>query len=191
MRVKKFHEFSGAAFEDNKEDFDLLGDLENIGMKDKTYPRSLIKDALDDISFNSYLECRVMDDDFEFNSSPYGSSDYEVNANFVGTVTGEWDHYSMSNDIIKAVESRNPNDFDPEYEEDRYTISDIEGAIDGTDFDRIFSDALDNDWPEADIDMKGSETGNGTYYIEATAEVDSDAVTVDDDTIIDAIMDNL
>lgn len=190
MRIKKFHEFSGAAFEDNKEDFDLLGDLENIGMQEKTYPRSLIKDALDDISFNSYVESSVNSDDFEFKGSEYGN-DYQVDATFTGTIAGEWDYDSMSKDIIKAVESRDPKDFDPEYEEDRYTIGDIEGAIDRTNFDDIFSDALDGNWPETDIDMKGSETGNGSYYIETTAEVDSDAVDIDDDKVIDAIMDSL
>ena len=190
MRIKKFHEFSNTAFEKKDEDFGILRDLENIGMQEKTYPRSLIKDALDEISFNDYVECSTSGDDFEFKGGEYPGG-YEITADYVGSIAGEWDLPGLWSEIRQRIEKLDPQDYDPDYEEDRYTIDDIESAFDRTDFDRAFENALDGNWPETDIKMNPSEPRNGEVNIDPEAEVDTDAVEVSDGDLVDEILDNL
>jgi hypothetical protein len=84
--IKKFHEFqrSGASEINEENDMDLLRDLEDIGMNEKTYTKEMLKDAMDGVDFADYLKLEA-GDEFEFNmDSSY--SDTTIKAYFIGGI---------------------------------------------------------------------------------------------------------
>lgn len=189
--IKKFHEFYHAAsIEMNEEnDMDLLRDLEDIGMKEKTYTKEMFKDAMDGVDFAEYLTLETGDDfNFDFDQS-FGTS-ATVKAFFQGGVTGTWDTSSLWSEIESEVSSLNIRDY--EDDDDRYTLEELESAFDSVSWEREAGEAEDNALDDVEVEVDAS-TRDNEVEIEAEASVDNSYVSdyIDQDDIIRDILGNL
>ncbi len=189
--IKKFDEFhrSGVREVNEENDTDLLRDLEDIGMNEKTYTKEMLKDAMDGVDFAGYLTLET-GDDFEFNlDSTY--SDATVKAFFVGGVGGTWDTSSLWNDIESQISSINLRDYEEDGEE-RYEIDEVEAAFDSVNWDRQANSAEDAALDDVEVEVETS-TRDNEVDIEAEASVNNDYVSdyIDQDDIIQDILGNL
>lgn len=189
--IKKFHEFYHAAsVEMNEEnDMDLLRDLEDIGIKEKTYTKEMLKDAMDGVNFSEYLTLDTVDNfNFDFDQS-FGTN-ATVKAFFQGGISGTWDTSSLWSEIESEVSSINIKDYDDN--DDRYTLDELESAFDSIDWDRQAGTAEDNALDDVEVEFDTS-TGDNEVEIEAKASIDSDYVSdyIDERDIIEDILDNL
>ena len=189
--IKKFHEFYQS--DDSKiheeTDSDLLRDLEDIGMNEKTYTKEMLEDAMDGVNFSEYLTLDTVDDfNFDFDQS-FGSN-ATVKAFFQGGVSGTWDTSSLWSEIESEVSSLNIRDY--EDEDDRYTLEELESAFDSVSWEREAGEAEDNALDDVEVEVSTS-TQDNEVEIEAEASVNNDYVTdyIDQDDIIKDILDNL
>lgn len=190
-RIKKFNEFFQPSILEKDDDMDLLRDLENIGMKDRTYTVDMLRDALNDVNFDAYLSTDIAGDDFEMTFKQQDSDSGEVLTNYVGGISVEFDKEELWSDIVNSVNSLNMEDYEDDLDEDRYTIEDLESAFDSVDWDDIGQDAAEELYGDIEVDVDGRDEGEGTYYVSAEATIDSDAAEVADEDIINRILDNL
>jgi hypothetical protein len=189
--IKKFHEFqrSGASEINEENDMDLLRDLEDIGMNEKTYTKEMLKDAMDGVDFADYLKLEA-GDEFEFNmDSSY--SDTTIKAYFMGGISGTWDTSSLWNEIESRISDINIRDYEEDGEE-RYEMDEVEAAFDSVNWDRQASSAEDNALDDVEVEVDAS-TRDNEVEIEAEASIDNDYVSdyIDQDDIIQDILDNL
>ena len=189
--LKKFHEFqrSGASEINEENDMDLLRDLEDIGMNDKTYTKEMLKDAMDGVDFADYLRLEA-GDEFEFNMDQ-ASSDATIKAYFIGGIMGTWDTSSLWNEIESKISDINLRDYEEDGEE-RYEMDEVEAAFDSVNWDRQASSAEDNALADVEVEVDAS-TRDNEVEIEAEASIDNDYVSdyIDQDDIIQDILDNL
>lgn len=189
--LKKFHEFqrSGASEINEENDMDLLRDLEDIGMNDKTYTKEMLKDAMDGVDFADYLRIEA-GDEFEFNMDQ-ASSDATIKAYFIGGIMGTWDTSSLWNEIESRISDINLRDYEEDGEE-RYEMDEVEAAFDSVNWDRQASSAEDNALDDVEVEVDAS-TRDNEVEIEAKASIDNDYVSdyIDQDDIIQDILDNL
>jgi len=189
--LKKFHEFqrSGASEINEENDMDLLRDLEDIGMNDKTYTKEMLKDAMDGVDFADYLRLEA-GDEFEFNMDQ-ASSDATIKAYFIGGIMGTWDTSSLWNEIESKISDINLRDYEEDGEE-RYEMDEVEAAFDSVNWDRQASSAEDNALDDVEVEVDAS-TRDNEVEIEAEASIDNDYVSdyIDQDDIIQDILDNL
>jgi hypothetical protein len=189
--IKKFHEFqrSGAVEINEENDMDLLRDLEDIGMNEKTYTKEMLKDAMDGVDFADYLKLEA-GDEFEFNMDQ-ASSDATIKAWFIGGIGGTWDTSSLWNEIESRISDINIRDYEEDGEE-RYEMDEVEAAFDSVNWDRQASSAEDNALDDVEVEVDAS-TRDNEVEIEAEASIDNDYVSdyIDQDDIIQDILDNL
>ena len=189
--LKKFHEFqrSGASEINEENDMDLLRDLEDIGMNDKTYTKEMLKDAMDGVDFSDYLRIEA-GNEFEFNMDQ-ASSDATIKAYFIGGIMGTWDTSSLWNEIESRISDINLRDYEEDGEE-RYEMDEVEAAFDSVNWDRQASSAEDNALDDVEVEVDAS-TRDNEVEIEAEASIDNDYVSdyIDQDDIIQDILDNL
>lgn len=189
--LKKFHEFqrSGASEINEENDMDLLRDLEDIGMNDKTYTKEMLKDAMDGVDFADYLKLEA-GDEFEFNmDSAY--SDATIKAYFIGGISGTWDTSSLWNEIESRISDINIRDYEEDGEE-RYEMDEVERAFDSVNWDSQASSAEDNAIDDVEVELDAS-TRDNEVEIEAEASIDNGYISdyIDQDDIIQDILDNL
>jgi hypothetical protein len=189
--IKKFHEFYHAASSEMNEetDSDLLRDLEDIGMNEKTYTKEMLKDAMDGVDFAEYLTLEA-GDDFNFDLDQSFGSNATVKAFFQGGISGTWDTSSLWSEIESEVSSLNIRDY--EDDDDRYTLEELESAFDSVNWEREAGTAEDNAFDDVEVEVSTS-TQDNEVEIEAEASVNNDYVTdyIDQDDIIKDILDNL
>lgn len=189
--LKKFHEFqrSGASEINEENDMDLLRDLEDIGMNDKTYTKEMLKDAMDGVDFADYLKLEA-GDEFEFNMDQ-ASSDATIKAYFIGGIMGTWDTSSLWNEIESRISDINLRDYEEDGEE-RYEMDEVERAFDSVNWDSQASSAEDNAIDDVEVELDAS-TRDNEVEIEAEASIDNGYISdyIDQDDIIQDILDNL
>lgn len=190
-RIKKFDEFFRSSISEKDEDRDLLRDLENIGMKDKTYTKEMFRDAMNNVNFDAYIGAEINGDDFEMSFDKTGSDSGEVEAYYTGGITTDVDTSSLWADISAEVANIDYDDYDEDEDEDRYTLDDLEAAFDSVNWEGVGDGAAEDAYDDIEIDIDGRDQGGGRYDVEAEASIDSDVLEVRDEDLIDAILDNL
>lgn len=189
--IKKFHDFS--QFVDSRiheeEDSDLLRDLENIGMKEKTYTKEMFQDAMGGVNFWDHIELEP-NDDFDFNTNQSSPTSATIEAYFQGGVSGTWDTSSLWDEIVGEVQGLDVGDYDDD--DDRYTLDELESAFDSVSWDSFASDVEDQAIDDVEVEIDTS-TRDNEVEIEAEASIDNDYTRdyVDENDIIREILDNL
>lgn len=190
--IKKFHEFqrSGASEINEENDTDLLRDLEDIGMNEKTYTKEMLKDAMDGVDFAEHLTLEP-GDDFNYELDQSFASGATVKAYFQGGVSGTWDTSSLWSEIESEISSLNTRDYDDD-DEDRYTLDEVEAAFDSVSWNNQAESAEDLAIDDVEVELDTS-TRDNEVEIEAEASIDSRYTSdyIDQDDIIQDILDNL
>jgi hypothetical protein len=189
--IKKFHDFSTAEYSriHEEDDSDLLRDLENIGMKEKTYTKEMFQDAMDNVNFWDHIELETYDE-FNFNMGKPYSTSATITAYFEGGISGTWDTSSLWGEIVSQVQGLDTDGYADD--EDRYTIDELESAFDSVSWDSLARDAEDQAIDDVEVEIDTS-TRDNEVEIEAEASIDNDYTRdyVDEDDIIRDILDNL
>jgi hypothetical protein len=190
-RIKKFDEFTRSSVVEKDEDTGLLRDLENIGMKERTYTKEMFRDAMNNVRFDSHLRADVSGDEYEMDlDHSSGDSTGTVRAGYVGGVYTQFDQGTLWGDIKSEVESLDMDDYEDDGEE-RYTLDDLESAFDSVDWEDIENDAAEDLYGDVELDIDGSDQGEGRLDVEVEATIDPDVAEVADEEVIDLILDNL
>ena len=189
-RIKKFDEFFQDRVLEKDEDNSLLRDLENIGMKDRTYTKEMCRDAMNSVGFDEYLNAEVSGNDFQMNFDQPFPDQGEVRVYHEGGISVEVDTAGLWQAIVSELESLDLDDYEDDGEE-RYTIEDLESAFDDVDWQDIGNDSAEELYGDIEIDVDGTDRGDGQYDVSAEASIDSDVAEVDDESIINKILGNL
>ncbi len=189
--IKKFHDFSQSADSriHEEEDSDLLRDLENIGMKEKTYTKEMFQDAMDGVNFWDHIELET-NDEFNFDMGKSYLTSAIITAYFQGAVSGKWDTSSLWDEIVSEVQGLDTDGYADD--EDRYTIEELESAFDYVSWDSLAGDVEDQAIDDVEVEVDASTIDN-EVEIEAKASIDNDYTRdyVDQNDIIREILDNL
>lgn len=189
-KIKKFDEFFQDRVLEKDEDNSLLRDLENIGMKDRTYTKEMCRDAMNSVGFDEYLNAEVSGNDFQMNFDQPFPDKGEVRVYHEGGISVEVDTAGLWQAIVSELESLDLDDYEDDGEE-RYTIEDLESAFDDVDWQDIGNDSAEELYGDIEIDVDGTDRGDGQYDVSAEASIDSDVAEVDDESIINRILGNL
>ena len=189
-KIKKFDEFFQDRVLEKDEDNSLLRDLENIGMKDRTYTKEMCRDAMNSVGFDEYLNAEVADNSFQMNFEQPFPDQGEVKVYHEGGISVEVDTAGLWQAIVSELESLDLDDYEDDGEE-RYTIEDLESAFDDVDWQDIGNDSAEELYGDIEIDVDGTDRGDGQYDVSAEASIDSDVAEVDDESIINKILGNL
>jgi hypothetical protein len=189
-KIKKFDEFFQDRVLEKDEDNSLLRDLENIGMKDRTYTKEMCRDAMNSVGFDEYLNAEVSGNDFQMNFDQPFPDQGEVRVYHEGGISVEVDTAGLWQAIVSELESLDLDDYEDDGEE-RYTIEDLESAFDDVDWQDIGNDSAEELYGDIEIDVDGTDRGDGQYDVSAEASIDSDVAEVDDESIINKILGNL
>jgi len=189
-KIKKFDEFFQDRVLEKDEDNSLLRDLENIGMKDRTYTEEMFRDAMNNVDFDEYLNAEVADNSFQMNFEQPFPDQGEVKVYHEGGISVEVDTGGLWQAIVSELESLDLDDYEDDGEE-RYTIEDLESAFDDVDWQDIGNDSAEELYGDIEIDVDGTDRGDGQYDVSAEASIDSDVAEVDDESIINKILGNL
>lgn len=185
MNIKPFNQFFLESDESR-----LLKDLEDLGAKERTWTLGEIKDALSDLDWAGNCEVVLVDpNNFEYS---FSERRQEVQASFMGGISGEFDTSYLWDELVKGLNDI-PINKDVDEDEDLYTLDQIESAFDNVSWNKMVQDFIDNSNPydSIEIEMKGTDEGNGNLYVEAEASFDPDNVEIDEDELINAVLDNL
>jgi len=189
--IKKFHDFSQSADSriHEEDESDLLRDLEDIGMKEKTYTKEMFQDAMDNVNFWDHIELET-NDEFSFDMGKPYSTSATIKAYFEGGINGNWDTSSLWDEIVSEVQGLDTDGYADD--EDRYTIEELESAFDSVSWDSLARDAEDQALDDVEVEIDTS-TRDNEVEIEAEASIDNDYARdyVDEDDIIRDILDNL
>ena len=189
--IKKFHGFSQSADRGihEEKDSDLLRDLENIGMKEKTYTKEMFQDAMEGVNFWTHLELEP-NEDFDFDMGQSSPTTAIITAYFQGGVSGTWDTASLWNEIVGEVQGLDTNGYDDD--DDRYTLDELESAFDSVSWNFFARDVEDQAIEDVDVEI-GTSTRDNEVEIEAEANIDNGYTKdyIDEDDIIRDILDNL
>lgn len=189
--IKKFHDFSQSADSriHEEDESDLLRDLEDIGMKEKTYTKEMFQDAMDGVNFWDHIELET-NDEFNFNMGKSYSTSTIITAYFQGAVSGKWYTSSLWDEIVSEVQGLDTDGYADD--EDRYTIEELESAFDSVSWDSLAGDVEDQAIDDVEVEVDTSTIDN-EVEIEAKASIDNDYTRdyVDQNDIIREILDNL
>jgi hypothetical protein len=114
----------------------------------------------------------------------------EVKVYHEGGISVEVDTAGLWQAIVSELESLDLDDYEDDGEE-RYTIEDLESAFDDVDWQDIGNDSAEELYGDIEIDVDGTDRGDGQYDVSAEASIDSDVAEVDDESIINKILGNL
>jgi hypothetical protein len=185
MNIKPFAQF----FQESDE-FRLLKDLEDIGVKERTWTRDEIEDALRDLNWAENFEVTIVNEDsFDYD---FNERRLEVTAQFTGGFMGEFDLKALWGELSEGL-NNTPLNKNVNEDEDLYSLDQIEAAFDNVDWDGMGSEFIENSEPynSVEIDISGKDQGDGLLSIEAEATFDSDNVEIFEADLINAVLDNL
>jgi len=195
-RIKKFEEyFTHQVNKIHEEDEDqLLRDLENIGMKERTYTEEMIKDVLNDVDFAEFIELET-GNDFSFQEDP-GRSSFSstvIKTYFEGGVSAEFDTGSLWQSVESGLGDIDYDDYDDDDDETRYDKDEIEAAFDSVNWRSHQDPVEDQAMDDIEVEVEPEDIGDGEVEIEASATIDSGYATdyVDQESIVDDIISNL
>lgn len=184
MNIKPFAQF----FQESDE-LRLLKDLEDIGAKERTWTRDEIEDALRDLNWNEKFEVTLLNDnEFEFD---WDSRQQKVTAQFMGGFMGEFDLRELFAELTEGL-NNTPLNKDVDEDEDLYSLKEIESAFDNVDWDGMGTDFIEASEPynQIEIDISGSDQGDGILSVEANASFDGD-IDIDENELVNAVLGNL
>lgn len=184
MNIKPFAQF----FQESDE-FRLLKDLEDLGARERTWTRDEIEDVLRDLNWNEKFDVTLLnDDEFEFS---WDSRQQKVTAQFMGGFMGEFDLRALWGELTEGL-NNSPINKDKSEDEDLYPLDEIESAFDNVDWDGMGTDFIEASEPysQIEIDISGSDQGDGILSVEASASFDGD-VDIDEDDLVNAVLGNL
>lgn len=167
MNIQNFKNFLNES-----DDKQLLRDLENIGMKDKTFSEQQIRDAFSFAKIEENFDTELVDvGSVELETSNSTSDEITINASYTGRIQGTFDTAEIWKNFFLKLNSYEPED---DYKIKTYTPKEIEDAFDYINWDSFAEAAIEDGDVISDIEYNfSSYEQDSNMIVTASASVDS------------------